>query len=732
MDLSKQITYWESGTARNITFIVTEDCQLRCKYCYICGKNSFKKMSFDVAKKSIDYILTHRDLFSEKAVTWDFIGGEPLLEIKLIDKICDYIKTRAEELNHPWSKKYVFNFSTNGLLYDHPDVQAFFEKNQEHINVGISVDGTKEKHDLQRVFPNQMGSYDAIKSKVDLWIKQVGRPITKSTVAHDDLSMIKDSVLHLWDLGIPDIAMNCVFEDVWQPGDDKILEDQLKQLADVIIEKKLYEKHRCTFFDRTIGFPMDPVTDNNNWCGAGRMLAIDTEGKFHPCIRFAKFSLDNRPEIITGNCNDGLDTNRTRPYLALNRTVQSSPECVNCEVASGCAWCQGSNYDEADSDTIYQRATSICAMHKARVRANNYLWNKLDKIVPPAADDSRLVKLSTRKGLQSLIVILDSSAPSFCYYHEERETITNQKSAKQKEERVLMSPQLLSRIAEYALDYNLTLNLVVGKEGLSNEHKEILKWNSYIVIAPYNSQNSSNQTADITVFDFESDNWIKGKRFNSIILRIFSWNLPMLSKWLDENSMDFNRLSLIIKNLDTVSDRKLENYQTVLKKISGWLPEREERQPLELSFLTDRLILNEPHDCDAGVKHFTIAPDGMVYLCPGFYKTNTPEAIKSFDDFIVDRTFPNERLLKRENAPICEKCDAWHCHRCVWLNKKTTGELNTPSEQQCIEAHRERNASRNLIEPLFLTDDVTIPEIDYLDPFTLLTKNHKQPNQDNC
>ena len=37
-----------------------------------------------------------------------------------------------------------------------------------------------------------------------------------------------------------------------------------------------------------------------------------------------------------------------------------------------------------------------------------------------------------------------------------------------------------------------------------------------------------------------------------------------------------------------------------------------------------------------------------------------------------------------------------------------------------------------MLEPLILTDDVTIPEIDYLDPFTLLTKNHKQPNQDNC
>lgn len=46
-------------------------------------------------------------------------------------------------------------------------------------------------------------------------------------------------------------------------------------------------------------------------------------------------------------------------------------------MASGCAWCQGENYDAADSPTIYQRSTAICKMHKARVRANNYYWNKL-------------------------------------------------------------------------------------------------------------------------------------------------------------------------------------------------------------------------------------------------------------------------------------------------------------------------------------------------------------------
>ena len=73
----------------------------------------------------------------------------------------------------------------------------------------------------------------------------------------------------------------------------------------------------------------------------------------------------------------GLDKNKLRPFLTLDRCTQSPRECIDCEVAEGCAWCQGENYDAADTNTIYQRSTAICKMHKARVRANNYYWNKL-------------------------------------------------------------------------------------------------------------------------------------------------------------------------------------------------------------------------------------------------------------------------------------------------------------------------------------------------------------------
>lgn len=373
---------WQSGAAKNITFIVTKDCQLACKYCYLVGKNEKERMSFETAKKAVDYILSERELFNEPSVIWDFIGGEPFLEIDLIDRICDYIKQETFRLQHPWFNLYRFSFSTNGINYHTEKVQNFLKKNYNHISVGITIDGTRKKHDLNRIWKGrpgepERGSYDDVVKNIPLWLSQYPGGATKVTISSADIPYVKESVLHLYSLGIKEVNINCVFENVWHEGDDALFEEQLMQLADEIIDKNLYKDHTCSFFTEIIGKALDPIGDNSNWCGAGKMLSIDAAGNLYPCTRFAQYSLREKKAWTIGNVHDGIDKNKLRPFLTLDRCTQSNPECVDCEVASGCAWCQGENYDAADSPTIYQRATAICKMHKARVRANNYYWNKL-------------------------------------------------------------------------------------------------------------------------------------------------------------------------------------------------------------------------------------------------------------------------------------------------------------------------------------------------------------------
>lgn len=369
---------WKLSTSKSITFIVTKDCQLACKYCYLVGKNDKERMSFETAKRAVDYALNNCD-FKEDSVIWEFIGGEPFLEIDLIDHICDYIKAEMFRLGHRWFDSYRFSFSTNGLNYHTEKVQNFIKKNINHLSIGITIDGTKQKHDMNRVWKSNedLGSYEFVVKNIPLWRTQFPNAGTKVTISSDDIPYISESVLHLYSLGIHEVNINVVFENVWKEGDDVLFEEQLVKLADVIIQNEYYEDYACSFFNEHIGKPLHPKYDNKNFCGAGKMLSIDAAGNLYPCTRLAQYSLRDKEAWVIGDIYDGIDKNKLRPFLSLDRYTQSTSKCYKCEVASGCAWCQGENFDAAKTHTVFERATAVCKMHKARVRANNYYWNKL-------------------------------------------------------------------------------------------------------------------------------------------------------------------------------------------------------------------------------------------------------------------------------------------------------------------------------------------------------------------
>lgn len=172
-------------------------------------------MPWEVAKTAIDYILDNEKDFQETSVVWDFIGGEPFLEIDLIDKICDYLKVEMFRWNHHWFNSYRFSFSTNGINYSSDKVQSFIQKNREHLSIGITIDGTKRKHDLNRIWKNkemelgilpkseeEKGSYEDVVKNLPLWLEQFPGAGTKVTVSCEDIPYIKESVLHLYSLGI--------------------------------------------------------------------------------------------------------------------------------------------------------------------------------------------------------------------------------------------------------------------------------------------------------------------------------------------------------------------------------------------------------------------------------------------------------------------------------------------------------------------------------------------------
>lgn len=269
----------------------------------------------------------------------EFIGGEPFLEIELMDRLTDYFKLKSYQLGHKWFEMYRISISTNGILYSTPEVQKYIKKNLSKLSIGISIDGTKEKNDLQRIYPDGSGTYDDIVKNIDLWQKQFPEASTKVTIGHGDLLYIKDSIIHLWSLGLKVVPANVVFEDVWEEGDDEILYDQLKQLADHIIDNDLWLEYNTSLFTQGIGVPLNENELDKNSCGTGVMIAIDAKGSLYPCVRFMDYALDKNKGYITGNIYDGINHDKVRPFYLLDVPSQSDDECLNCDVASGCQWC---------------------------------------------------------------------------------------------------------------------------------------------------------------------------------------------------------------------------------------------------------------------------------------------------------------------------------------------------------------------------------------------------------
>ena len=369
----------------NVTIVVTKNCQFLCKYCYEHNKTS-EHMTLETAEKTVDFLLSDKvnnyiDPEKSECIILDFIGGEPLLEIDLIDHFMDYFIYQAFKLNHRWANHYVISMSSNGVLYETPKVQKFVKKYHGRVHIGITIDGTKEQHDSCRIYKDGRGTYDDVVRNVNLHLQQGGFPSTKVTVAPENLKYLCKSSLHLFELGFKWVNCNVVFEDVWNVELAKELYHQLKLLADNMIEKELYKNHANTMFDENIGSSLPPE-ENNSYCGGdGSMLAIAPDGTCYPCLRYMDycFLVKDRKPFVIGHVCTGIVDDCECPMLtelkSITRRSQSTDECFNCPIAKGCAWCIGFGYDIYG--TPNKRTTFHCIMQIARVLANRYYWQKL-------------------------------------------------------------------------------------------------------------------------------------------------------------------------------------------------------------------------------------------------------------------------------------------------------------------------------------------------------------------
>ena len=121
----------DSFKGLNITINTTEDCNLRCKYCYETCKTP-KTIDLDTCKKFIDIILDDPDpcllkdtdrIYAYDGYIFDFIGGDSLMNVDILDKIMSYITTKMTLRENQPINGYRFSLSSNGTLFELPKVR---------------------------------------------------------------------------------------------------------------------------------------------------------------------------------------------------------------------------------------------------------------------------------------------------------------------------------------------------------------------------------------------------------------------------------------------------------------------------------------------------------------------------------------------------------------------------------------------------------------------------------
>lgn len=373
---------------KTVTFQVTDACNLCCSYCYQHNKGH-KVMSFETAKKFVDLILSgdkgFRDYINPSnspGLVLDFIGGEPTLQINLIDQVMDYFRDQALKKGSPWANRYMADICSNGTTYKNPDVQRVLTKQSGHISFSVSLDGDKALHDSCRVFPDGTGSYDLAVYAVKDWMSRGNFMGSKITLSPQNVMHAFTATKHMLELGFEEINMNCIYEEGWTESDAAILYEQLKKIADYMLENDLEDNYFAMFEENF--FHPKPYDDDDNWCGGtGAMLACDPDGNLFPCIRYMDSSLNgHQPALKIGDVDRGLMQTPEEMQIikcmdCVTRSSQSTQECMDCPIAEGCSWCSGYNYERFG--TVNHRATYICPMHKARSLANVYFWNKYYK-----------------------------------------------------------------------------------------------------------------------------------------------------------------------------------------------------------------------------------------------------------------------------------------------------------------------------------------------------------------
>ena len=322
----------EQSELSSFTLLVTEQCNLRCNYCYISRRPL--AMSAGTARRAVDFAFEQPpDSKCDGMLSFCFFGGEPLLADSIIRETCEYARQRSGQTGRPVH----FSMTTNGTMLDEKRAELI---HRYHIKTKVSLDGVADAQDMHRRLPNGEGSFAQILRHFKRIQNLPGLSI-RLTVTPQNVHLLAASLRWMVETRLANITFSPVVEAAWDERSLEQLLDAYETLHRLQSAGVLNSRVRNLTRDR---HRMTKARGREFGCGAAvSMVAVSTEGALYPCHRFIGYSR-KAEKFQLGHVATGIDRAARRRHMDDNR-IAHMEGCgeglyLKEEHASGCATCK--------------------------------------------------------------------------------------------------------------------------------------------------------------------------------------------------------------------------------------------------------------------------------------------------------------------------------------------------------------------------------------------------------
>lgn len=315
------------------TLMVTQDCNLKCKYCYGGESGKYKssgqKMSIDVAKKAVDFLLKYAG--NTRHYHFGFFGGEPLMNFILIKELIDY----CEYIEKRFDKKFTYSITTNGTLLTEEKIKFLRSKN---VGIMISLDGPEEIHNENRIYRDGKGSYRDTMNGLEILKKHQKTIIVRATMLKENYQKMEEFIKFFDSIGVTRVLFACVsgYEEINPKYKLNINDYRMINYFMTNVFKRVFKEvieGKDPLFLPFIAIMQKIHFKGKSIIGCGVFrgtTSISADGKFYPCHRFVGMEGFEFGDVWTG-----IDNNKLKKICkALD---EATKECNSCWAKYLCA-----------------------------------------------------------------------------------------------------------------------------------------------------------------------------------------------------------------------------------------------------------------------------------------------------------------------------------------------------------------------------------------------------------